>query len=44
MDGSFPRRALAMVIEWGAEHRRESEEDWELCARNSTLKKIAPLP
>ena len=43
MEGSLPRRAIAMVLEWGRAHQGELKEDWELCARNRTPKKIAPL-
>ena len=43
MEGALPRRAMAMVLEWGRVHQGELKEDWELCARNRTPKKIAPL-
>lgn len=43
LEGYLPRRALALVLEWAAEHRDELIEDWELCARNLPPKKIAPL-
>jgi Domain of unknown function (DUF4160) len=42
-EGSLPRRALALVLEWTAEHRAELMEDWDLCSRTQTPKKIAPL-
>ena len=41
--GSLPRRALALVLEWAAEHRNELMEDWELCSRIQHPKRIAPL-
>ena len=41
--GSLPRRALAMVLEWASEHRKELMEDWELCVSRQTPKKISPL-
>lgn len=44
MEGALPRRALALVLEWAQEHRAELMEDWELCARRQTPRKIAPLP
>jgi len=44
MAGSLPTRALALVLEWAALHRNELREDWDLCARNQTPKKIPPLP
>lgn len=43
MEGSLPRRALALVLEWAQEHRMELMEDWELCANNRPAKKILPL-
>jgi hypothetical protein len=43
MEGSLPRRALALVLEWAAEHQAELMEDWELCARMQTPNKIKPL-
>lgn len=43
IEGRLPRRALALVLEWAAEHRAELMEDWELCARMQTPKKIEPL-
>jgi hypothetical protein len=41
--GSLPRRALALVLEWTAEHRDELLEDWNLCSRMQTPKAIEPL-
>jgi hypothetical protein len=43
MEGGLPKRALALVLEWASEHRAELMEDWELCARMQTPKKIEPL-
>lgn len=43
MRGSLPRRAMALVLEWAAEHRDELMEDWELCSRIRTPKPIEPL-
>jgi hypothetical protein len=43
MAGHLPRRAMAMTLEWAAEHRRELMEDWELCATGQTLRRIPPL-
>ncbi len=43
MEGSLPRRALALVLEWAQEHRSELMEDWELCANRQSPKKIEPL-
>lgn len=41
--GSLPKRALALVLEWASEHRAELMEDWDLCSRMQTPKKIEPL-
>jgi hypothetical protein len=35
--------ALALVLESTSEHRAELMEDWDLCNRLQTPKKIAPL-
>jgi hypothetical protein len=32
VEGRFPRRALAAVMEWYAEHKAELREDWALAA------------
>jgi hypothetical protein len=42
--GSLPRRAMALVLEWAAEHREELMEDWKLCSQMQPPKPIAPLP
>ncbi len=41
--GALPRRALALVLEWAAAHRKELMEDWELCQAKQLPKKIQPL-
>jgi hypothetical protein len=43
IEGHLPRRALGLVLEWAQEHRAELLEDWELCARRQSPKKILPL-
>jgi len=43
INGSLPKRALALVLEWASEHRAELMEDWELCADMKMPKKISPL-
>lgn len=43
LEGSLPRRALALVLEWANEHRNELLEDWDLCERNQPPRKIQPL-
>jgi hypothetical protein len=42
--GSLPARALALVLEWAALHRRELQENWELCRQHRRPKKIDALP
>ena len=43
MRGSLPSRALALVLEWAAEHRDELVEDWNLCSQLKTPKPIEAL-
>jgi hypothetical protein len=43
IEGEIPRRALALVLEWAQLHRAELVEDWELCVRNQSPRKIDPL-
>ena len=42
-DGSLPRRALALTVEWAMEHRTELMEDWTLCQSRKHSKRIKPL-
>jgi len=41
--GKLPRRALALTIEWAAEHRSPLIEDWDLCQARQQPKNIPPL-
>lgn len=41
--GRLPRRAMALVLEWAAEHRDELMEDWNLCNQLQTPRPIEPL-
>lgn len=43
MRGSLSRRAMALVLEWAAEHRDELMEDWNLGSQLKTPKAIEPL-
>jgi Domain of unknown function (DUF4160) len=43
MQGSLPRRALVLVLEWANQHRGELLENWNLCEKKQPLNKIAPL-
>ncbi|SEP43884.1 DUF4160 domain-containing protein [Nitrosovibrio sp. Nv6] len=41
--GKMSRRPMALILEWAQEHRAELMEDWELCQRGQSPKKISPL-
>ncbi len=43
MRGSLPRRAMALVLEWAADHREELMEDWNLCNQLKHPNPIEPL-
>lgn len=43
INGTMPKRALALILEWANEYRTELMEDWELCTNGKTPKKIASL-
>jgi hypothetical protein len=43
LDGEFPRRALAMVLEWAELHRNELRANWKRARSGVPLKLIAPL-
>ncbi len=43
LSGLLPKRALSLVLEWLALHRREIAEDWELARQRKTLRAIPPL-
>ncbi|MHC4937611.1 MAG: DUF4160 domain-containing protein [Planctomycetota bacterium] len=43
LEGSLPRRALGLVVEWAELHQDELAEDWELARAGRRLKRIAPL-
>ena len=43
LQGSLPKRALGLVLEWASEHQAELMEDWDLCSRMQMPKKIEPL-
>lgn len=43
LEGGLPRRALAMVLEWAADHREELTENWDRCQRMETPERIEPL-
>jgi hypothetical protein len=41
--GKLPKRALALVLEWAAEHRDELRKDCELAEQHKPLDPIEPL-
>lgn len=43
ISGKLPKRALALVAEWRADHKAELRENWDLARQHTPLKKIAPL-
>ena len=43
VSGTFPRRALRLVLEWFELHKNELKENWELAQQRKPLNRIAPL-
>ena len=43
LNGSLPRRALNLVLDWTELHQEELRRNWELCMQNKTPIKIKPL-
>lgn len=43
IEGKLPKRVVALVLEWGFEHRDELMRDWELARSGEPLIRIAPL-
>jgi hypothetical protein len=43
VEGSLPRRAWGIVLEWAALHRAELRQNWTLAEQHQPLKKIDPL-
>lgn len=43
MADRLPRRAMAMVLEWAAEHREDLMADWQLAREHRPLHDIQPL-
>jgi hypothetical protein len=43
MAGGLSPRAMGLVVEWAADHRRELTEDWGLAERHLPLNRIAGL-
>ena len=42
-EGSLPRRARTLVIEWAAEHRLELQQNWERARNGERLVQIESL-
>lgn len=43
LEGSLPRRALALVLEWADEHREELRANWDRAVGGEPLQRIRPL-
>jgi hypothetical protein len=43
LKGSFPPRALGMVVEWAFQYRKELQHNWDLAEKHFPLNKIKPL-
>ena len=44
LEGTLPKRARLLVVEWALEHRPELLENWKRAMRPEPLAKIEPLP
>lgn len=44
LQGSLPRRALALVLEWATGHREPLMENWQRCSERKPPNRIPPLP
>ncbi|RJR35534.1 MAG: DUF4160 domain-containing protein [Deltaproteobacteria bacterium] len=43
LEGSFPPRALGLVMEWAAKNQEKLMTNWDLAQDSQPLVKIAPL-
>jgi hypothetical protein len=43
IEGSLPRRAISLVLEWAFLHREELAENWRRAERREDLARIKPL-
>ncbi len=43
VEGKFPRRALAAVLDWYNMHQGELTQNWELARQEQPLNSIDPL-
>jgi Domain of unknown function (DUF4160) len=44
IEGTLPKRALNLVLEWAIMHGEELLDDWQLSRENVQPAKIEPLP
>ena len=43
IEGTLPKRVIALVLEWAFEHRDELMQNWELAMAQKPLRSIRPL-
>ncbi len=43
VEGKFPKRALALILEWYEQHREELLDNWNAIKSDGTFRKIQPL-
>lgn len=43
LEGSLPRRAAALVLEWAALHREDLAANWDLAREGKRPNRIPPL-
>jgi hypothetical protein len=43
VNGRFPKRALAHVLEWSEIHREELLQNWDLARDGEPLRRVEPL-
>lgn len=43
MEGSLPKRASRLVLEWWELHKQDLADDWSLAEARKPLNKIEPL-
>ena len=43
IEGSLPRRVLALVLEWAVAHREELRTNWNAARSGEPLSRIPPL-
>jgi uncharacterized protein DUF4160 len=41
--GTLPPRALVLVLDWAALHKKELQENWDLCLHKKQPNQIQPL-